>query len=80
MSTRLGGVSPAPLGMNLSFNVGDNEANVKQNRELFFGSLDIKLDELAMLRFTIINENVGMWACPLRAFGSKSRRPSQLAP
>ena len=48
MSTRLGGVSPAPLGMNLSFNVGDKETNVRKNRELFFGSLDIKLDELAM--------------------------------
>ena len=43
MSTRRGGVSPEPLGMNLSFNVGDDSANVKKNRELFFGGLDIKL-------------------------------------
>ncbi len=50
MSTRRGGVSPEPLGMNLSFNVGDDEANVLRNRELFFGQLGIKLDELAIPR------------------------------
>jgi YfiH family protein len=44
MSTRVGGVSPATLGMNLSFSVGDDEANVKQNRELF------RLNELAIPR------------------------------
>jgi polyphenol oxidase len=48
MSTRIGGVSPEPLGMNLSFNVGDDEQNVRTNRALFFDALDIPLNELAL--------------------------------
>ena len=48
MSTRHGGVSEPPFGMNLSFHVGDNEKHVQQNRERFFGSLDITLDHLAI--------------------------------
>lgn len=47
MSTRQGGVSPGGLGMNLSFNVGDDKVNVIENRRRFFGSLHIGLDELA---------------------------------
>lgn len=41
MSTRQGGVSPEPLGMNLSFKVADEPGNVRRNRELFFGGLGI---------------------------------------
>lgn len=48
LSTRLGGVSPSPFGMNLSFHVGDFDANVIKNRELFFGSLEIGLTDLAI--------------------------------
>lgn len=47
-STRIGGVSPEPYGMNLSFSVGDDKLNVIKNRELFFGTLKIGLDELAI--------------------------------
>jgi len=47
-STRLGGISPSPLGMNLSFHVGDESANVVKNRELFFGNLGIELTTLAI--------------------------------
>ncbi|MBI3578034.1 MAG: laccase domain-containing protein, partial [Ignavibacteriales bacterium] len=47
-STRNGGVSPVPLGMNLSFNVGDENANVIQNRRLFFGALGISLEQGAV--------------------------------
>ncbi|MBI5472908.1 MAG: peptidoglycan editing factor PgeF [Ignavibacteriae bacterium] len=50
MSTRRGGVSPASLGMNLSFSVGDDEENVVRNRELFFSRLGIRLNELAIPR------------------------------
>ncbi|MEO8167216.1 MAG: peptidoglycan editing factor PgeF [bacterium] len=50
MSTRKGGVSPEPFGMNLSFSVGDAEENVRRNRELFFGALEIRLDALATQR------------------------------
>lgn len=41
ISTRAGGVSPSPLGLNLSFKVGDAEENVNNNRALFFGGLGI---------------------------------------
>jgi len=50
MSTRGGGVSPEPYGMNLSFNVGDDERNVIANREKFFGDVGIGLNALAMTR------------------------------
>lgn len=39
MSTRLGGVSREPLGMNLSFRVGDDRDNVSENRRMFFERL-----------------------------------------
>ena len=47
-STRIGGVSPPPLGMNLSDRVGDDPERVKKNRALFFGGLGISLDRLAI--------------------------------
>jgi len=47
LSTRTGGVSPAPLGMNTSFSVGDDRSNVVKNRELFLGGHGIRLTELA---------------------------------
>lgn len=47
ISTRLGGVSPEPYGMNLSFSVGDDEKNVLENRKRFFGSLNIPLGRIA---------------------------------
>ncbi|HTR81668.1 MAG TPA: peptidoglycan editing factor PgeF [Bacteroidota bacterium] len=47
MSTRNGGMSPGGLGMNLSFNVGDDKVNVIENRRRFFSALHIGLDELA---------------------------------
>jgi purine-nucleoside/S-methyl-5'-thioadenosine phosphorylase / adenosine deaminase len=50
MSTRNGGVSGEDLGLNLSFNVGDNEANVRENRKRFFESLNIPSESLAAPR------------------------------
>ena len=47
-STRIGGVSPPPLGMNLSDRVGDDPERVKKNREIFFGGLGISVDRLAI--------------------------------
>ncbi len=44
ISTRLGGVSPPPFGMNLSYHVGDESVNVDRNAESFFGALRIPLD------------------------------------
>jgi YfiH family protein len=48
VSTRKGGFSRAPFGMNLSFRVGDREEDVRRNRELFLGALGISTNELAM--------------------------------
>ena len=48
VSTKVGGVSPRPLDLNLSFHVGDDAENVTKNRELFFGSLGIGVGELAV--------------------------------
>jgi len=47
-STRNGGVSPPPLGLNLSFKVGDDPSNVRKNREIFFGALGISIVRLAI--------------------------------
>ncbi len=48
-STRLGGVSRAPYSsMNLGMSVNDLKENVLKNRELFFGELEIQLDELVI--------------------------------
>jgi hypothetical protein len=48
VSTRNGGVSPDPMGMNTSFHVGDAEENVTRNRDLFCSSLGIAQHELAV--------------------------------
>jgi YfiH family protein len=48
ISTRRGGVSPEPFGMNTSFNVGDSKENVKKNRELFARALGMQIDQLAI--------------------------------
>lgn len=48
ISTRRGGVSPEPFGMNLSFNVGDAKDNVRRNRGLFAQALGITADHLAV--------------------------------
>lgn len=47
-STRLGGVSPRPFDLNLSFSVGDDRSNVIKNRDLFFGRLRVSLEEVAI--------------------------------
>jgi YfiH family protein len=47
MSTREGGVSPKPFGMNLSFHVGDTPENVRENRRRFFDSIGIRPESVA---------------------------------
>lgn len=49
-STRKGGVSPEPLGMNLSFSVGDDRDNVIVNRKRFFDLLRIDPELVALPR------------------------------
>jgi YfiH family protein len=48
MSTRIGGISPEPLGMNLSFRVGDDPANVAENRRRLFSALEFVESESAI--------------------------------
>jgi YfiH family protein len=48
MSTRDGGVSPEPLGMNLSFRIGDDQKHVEENRRRFFGALGLDPNRLAV--------------------------------
>ena len=50
VSTRHGGVSPEPLGMNLSYSVGDAPENVKENRRIFLHSLGLKEEEVVFQR------------------------------
>ena len=47
-SYRQGGVSAPPFGLNLSHNVNDSQENVRRNRAMFFGSLGIAVDRLAI--------------------------------
>jgi YfiH family protein len=47
VSTRHGGVSPHPLGLNLSYRVSDDERNVTENRRRFFRALAIEPSRLA---------------------------------
>lgn len=48
-STRQGGVSTAPMAsLNLGLSVNDDKKNVLENRRLFFESLGIKPDQLAI--------------------------------
>ena len=48
MSTRVGGVSREPFGMNTSFKVGDESNNVRKNRAMFTKVLGIDEDRLAI--------------------------------
>ncbi len=50
LSTREGPGPDTPRRMNLSFNVGDDAEQVRANRSLFFGTLGIREDELAVPR------------------------------
>ncbi len=50
VSTKLGGISPDPYGLNMSFHVGDDHENVLVNRQRFFKKLNIDLDHLAIPR------------------------------
>lgn len=49
-STRIGGVSPEPFGLNLSFNVGDDSSRVAENRRRFLGVLNVPFGRLAIPR------------------------------
>ncbi|MBI2620334.1 MAG: peptidoglycan editing factor PgeF [Ignavibacteriales bacterium] len=48
ISTRSGGVSPSPLGLNMSYRVGDEASNVDENRRRFFQALGVSAERLAV--------------------------------
>jgi len=48
VSTRLGGASPEPFGMNMSLSVGDDERNVMENRWRLCDALGIWLSRLVL--------------------------------
>lgn len=45
-STREGGVSPLPYGLNLSSHVGDEKSNVEENRRRFFSAAGIAAQKI----------------------------------
>ncbi len=47
---RVGGVSPEPFGLNISFNVGDDPQRVTTNRERLFEGMGIPIDRVAFAR------------------------------
>ncbi len=48
MSTRKGGVSAEPYGLNLSFNVGDAKENVEKNRSRFLKAVGVLPEQIAI--------------------------------
>ncbi len=59
-STRLGGVSSELFGMNLSSHVGDEQANVDENRRLFFEALGIPEEAKKVYQNQVHSPNVAV--------------------
>lgn len=59
ISTKEGGVSPAPYYLNLGLSVGDEEKNVLENRKRFFEFLNIPLDRVVMQK-QIHSDNINV--------------------
>lgn len=57
-STREGGVSPIPFGLNLSSHVGDDPENVLENRRRFYKALEISDDSSFVYQNQIHSGNV----------------------
>jgi YfiH family protein len=59
-STRIGGVSPEPFGMNLSSHVGDEQANVDENRKIFFSSIGVPIGTKHVYQSQIHSANINV--------------------
>lgn len=59
ISTKEGGVSPAPYFLNLGLSVGDEEKNVLENRKRFFEYMNIPLDKVVMQK-QIHSDNINV--------------------
>lgn len=59
-STRLGGISSELFGMNLSSHVGDEQANVDENRRLFFEAIGVPAGAKAVYQNQVHSANVNL--------------------
>ena len=59
-STRLGGTSPEPYGMNLSSHVGDEQTSVDENRERFFQVIDVPSGIKAVYQNQVHSANINL--------------------
>ena len=59
-STRIGGVSPEPFGMNLSSHVDDEQANVDENRRLFFEAIGVPHGTKTVYQSQIHSANISV--------------------
>ncbi len=59
-SSRLGGVSPEPYGMNLSSHVGDEQSNVDENRRRYFEAIGVPADAKAVYQNQVHSANVNL--------------------
>lgn len=59
-STREGGVSPHPYGMNLSSHVGDDAENVKENRKRFLDAVGVPAEDRVVYQNQVHSANVNM--------------------
>lgn len=59
-STREGGVSPMPFGLNLSSHVGDEKTNVEENRRRFFSAVGIDDTQKIVYQNQIHSSNINL--------------------
>src|SRR5437867_3324423 len=59
-STRRGGVSPHPLGLNLSSHVGDDPENVKENRRRFYEMIGVPSGSKFVYQNQIHSSNINI--------------------
>lgn len=57
-STSQGGVSPSPYGLNLSSHVGDDPANVVENRRRFFEAAGVPIEARVVYQSQIHSRNI----------------------
>ena len=59
-STREGGVSPYPYGLNLSSHVGDDPKNVEENRRKFYEEIGVPADAVFVYQNQVHSANINL--------------------
>ena len=59
-STREGGISPYPYGLNLSSHVGDDLKNVEENRRRFYETIGIPFDGRFVYQNQVHSANINV--------------------